>query len=127
MGYNNRADLKNGDLQVFWRSTQVGRRGAPAKGVGRVNRRESSNLSFSANKKGTFVYQTKVPFLNDVCLRQMMTASPNDIRFANDVWLRHILWQTSHHCGTKWRNIIFAKQMHHIAAGDASFDILTLL
>ena len=34
--------------------------------------------------------------------------------------LRHILWQTSHHCGTKWSNIIFAKQMHHIAAGDAS-------
>ncbi len=33
------------------RSTQVGRRGAPAKGVGRVNRRESSNLSFSAKKK----------------------------------------------------------------------------
>ena len=27
-----------------------GRRGAPAKGVGRVNRRESSNLSFSARK-----------------------------------------------------------------------------
>jgi len=43
----------------------------------------------------------------------MMTASPND------AWLRHILWQTSHHCGTKWSNIIFAKQMHHIAKGDA--------
>ena len=28
-----------------------GRRGAPAKGVGRVYRRESSNLSFSAKKK----------------------------------------------------------------------------
>ena len=27
-----------------------GRRGAPAKGVGRDNRRESSNLSFSANE-----------------------------------------------------------------------------
>ena len=27
-----------------------GRRGAPAKGVGRDNRRESSNLSFSAKK-----------------------------------------------------------------------------
>ena len=27
-----------------------GRRGAPAKGVGRVNRRESSNLSISANQ-----------------------------------------------------------------------------
>ena len=52
----------------------------------------------------------------------MMTASPNYVRYANDVWLRHILWQTSHHCGTKWSNIIFAKQMHHIAAGDASFE-----
>ena len=29
-----------------------GRRGAPAKGVGRVYRRESSNLSFSAKNKG---------------------------------------------------------------------------
>jgi hypothetical protein len=48
----------------------------------------------------------------------MMTASPND------AWLRHILWQTSHHCGTQWSNIIFAKQMHHIAVGDASFDKL---
>ena len=25
---------------------------------------------------------TKVRFLNDVCLRQMMTATPNDVRFA---------------------------------------------
>ena len=76
--------------------------------------------------------KTKVRFLNDVCLRQMMTASPNDVRFANDVWLRHILWQTSHHCKTKWSNIIFAKQMHHIAVGDASlkypefYDIMSL-
>ena len=30
-----------------------GRRGAPAKGVGRLYRRESSNLSFSANEKDT--------------------------------------------------------------------------
>ena len=36
-----------------------GRRGAPAKGVGRLYRRESSNLSFSARKKHTFVYQDK--------------------------------------------------------------------
>jgi len=28
-----------------------------------------------------------VRFLNDVCLRQMMTASPNDVRCANDVCL----------------------------------------
>ena len=26
--------------------------------------------------------------MNDVCLRQMMTASPNDVRYANDVCLR---------------------------------------
>ena len=28
-------------------------------------------------------------------------------------------------CGTQWSNIIFAKQMHHIAAGDASLTIAT--
>ncbi len=43
-------------------------------------RAAGSNPVASTNKKGTFVYQTKVPFLNDVCLRQMMTASPNDVR-----------------------------------------------
>jgi len=60
--------------------------------------------------------------LNDVCLRQMMTASPNDVRFANDVCL------TAH-----WANIASLRngveqhhyersEKHHIAAGDASFD-----
>ena len=46
----------------------------------------------------------------------MMTATPND------VWLRHILGQTSHHCGTKWSNIILSEAkniispqaMHHL-------------
>ena len=74
-------------------------------------------------KKEPLSTKTKVLFLNDVCLRQMMTASPNDVRCANDAWLRHIWRQTSHHCGTQWSNIIFAKQMHHIAAGDASLKI----
>ncbi|MBR6535017.1 MAG: hypothetical protein IKT65_05510 [Clostridia bacterium] len=60
--------------------------------------------------------------MNDVCLRQMMLAPPMMTASPNDAWLRHISWQTSHHCGTKWSNVIFAKQMHHIAAGDASFD-----
>jgi len=54
-------------------------------------------------------------FFNDVCLRQMMLASPMMTPTPNDAWLRHILWQTSHHCETQWSNIIFAKQMHHIA------------
>ena len=61
-------------------------------------------------------------FFNDVCLRKMMLALPMMTASPNDAWLRHILWQTSHHCETKWSNIIFAKQMHHIAAGDASFE-----
>ena len=60
--------------------------------------------------------------MNDVCLRQMMLATPMMTASPNDAWLRHILWQTSHHCGTQWSNIIFAKQMHHIAVGDASFE-----
>ena len=41
------------------------------------------------DKKRTFVYQTKVPFLNDVCQSslselygKMMTASPNDVCLA---------------------------------------------
>ena len=37
-------------------------------------------------------------FFNDVCLRQMMLASPMMTASPNDVWLRHILLQTSHHC-----------------------------
>ena len=41
--------LKNGELAMEKYSR--GRRGAPAKGVGRVYRRESSNLSFSAKEK----------------------------------------------------------------------------
>jgi hypothetical protein len=39
----------------------------------------------------------------------MMTASPND------AWLRHILWQTSHHCGTQWSNIILSEAKNIIS------------
>jgi hypothetical protein len=49
-----------------------------------------------------------VRFLNDVCLRQMMLALPMMTASPNDAWLRHILWQTSHHCGTQWSNIILS-------------------
>ena len=47
--YNKKADRGESPVQVKRRSTQVGRRGAPAKGVGRDNRREGSNPSFSAS------------------------------------------------------------------------------
>ena len=56
----------------------------------------------------------------------MMWASPNDIRYANDVCLR--AHKGKHRIiASETSNIIFAKQMHHIAAGDASFDKLTVL
>ena len=41
----------------------------------------------SDQQKTHFCLPTKVRFLNDVCLRQMMWASPNDERCANDVCL----------------------------------------
>ena len=78
-------------------------------------------------QKTNFCLPTKVRFLNDVCLRQMMLAPPMMTASPNDAWLCHVLGQTSHHCGTKWSNIIFAEQMHHIAAGDVSFDKPTIL
>ena len=47
-----------------------------------------SNLITHPNKKKRLVNQTSLFFLNDVCLWQMMTALPNDVRFANDVCLK---------------------------------------
>jgi len=45
-----------------------------------------------------------------------MTATPNDVCLAAHCGKHRITR------GTQWSNIIFAKQMHHIAAGDTSFD-----
>ncbi len=45
----------------------------------------------------------------------MMTASPNDVCLRAHRGKHRII-------ATNGRNIIFAKQMHHIAAGDASFE-----
>ncbi len=70
-------------------------------------------------QKTHFCLPTKVRFLNDVCLRQMMTASTNDVRCANDVCL------TAH-----WANIASLRneveqhhfersEKHHIAAQSA--------
>ena len=67
--------------------------------------------------------KTKVRFLNDVCLRQMMLAAPMMTASPNDAWLRHILGQTSHHCGTEWSNIILSEAKNIISPqGDASFE-----
>ena len=57
----------------------------------------------------------KSAFLNDVCLRQMMLATPMMTATPNDAWLRHILWQTSHHCETKWSNIILSEAKNIIS------------
>jgi len=54
-----------------------------------------------------------VRFLNDVCLRQMMTASPNDVRCANDVCL-----------AAHWANIASLRnevEQHHFCEANASY------
>ena len=80
-------------------------------------------------QKTHFCLPTKVRFLNDVCQSslcelygKMMLATPNDVRYANDVCLT-AHWGKHRIIATNGSNIIFAKQMHHIAVGDASFDI----
>jgi len=52
----------------------------------------------------------------------MMLASPMMTASPNDAWLRHILWQTLHHCGTKWSNIILSEAKNIISHGDTSLD-----
>ena len=48
-----RKPLQTAACDEYTEKYSRGRRGAPAKGVGRLYRRESSNLSFSANEKDT--------------------------------------------------------------------------
>ena len=47
-----------------------GRRGAPAKGVGRLYRRESSNLSFSAKKDRQYRKVLPIFFVEEKCMMQ---------------------------------------------------------
>ena len=106
---------------LFFRSDtpRIGRNEASAMPSAHFDhiRGEGNEKSHPRNQqKENFCLPTKVRFLNDVCPRQMMLAPPMMTASPNDAWLCHVLGQTSHHCGTKWSNIIFAKQMHHIAA-----------
>ena len=71
-----------------------------------------SSPAGGANKKTSFVYWTKEVFFNDVCLRQMMLATPMMTATPNDVWLRHILGQISHHCDPR--------EQHHICVANTS-------
>jgi len=59
--------------------------------------------------------KTKVRFLNDVCLWQMMLATPMMTASPNDAWLRHILGQTSHHCDQREQHHFERSEKHHIA------------
>ena len=62
-------------LQFNTQRYRSGHNGADSKSVC-AKAHEGSNPSLCANKKVSFVYQTKETFLNDVCLRQMMLATP---------------------------------------------------
>ncbi len=54
------------------RVVRAGRRSTIGNRVNGQNRFEGSNPLLSANKKVTFVYQTKLTFLNDAFLRNVM-------------------------------------------------------
>ena len=72
-------------------------------------------------QKTHFCLPTKVRFLNDVCLRQMMLVSP--MMLAARMMRGFATFYGKHRIiASKTSNIIFAEQMHHIACGDASFD-----
>ena len=60
-------------------------------------------------------------FFNDVCLRQMMLALPMMSASPNDVWLRHIFGK-HRFIASETSYIIFAKQIHHIAARRCIID-----
>ena len=70
---------------------------------------------YYTTKNALLSTKTKVRFLNDVCLRQMMLAAPMMTATPNDVCLTAHLGK-HRIIATKRSNIIFAKQMHHIAA-----------
>ena len=59
--YNKRCrkPLQTAACDEYTEKYSRGRRGAPAKGVGRLSRRESSNLSFSARKRLRIGYNSE--------------------------------------------------------------------
>ena len=87
---------------------KVGKHTCQTKGEGIFAKRKHS-----CQQKTHFCLPTKVRFLNDVCLWQMMLAPPMMTASPNDAWLRHILWQTSHHCDQR--------AQHHICEANASY------
>jgi len=90
------------------------RRRAERRTERRAKRREEVQIWPSQPTKTHFCLPTKVRFLNDVCLRQMMLASPMMTASPNDVCLT-ARWGKHRIIATNGSNIIFAKQMHHIA------------
>jgi hypothetical protein len=75
-----------------------------------------------SQQKSLICLLTNQAFLNDVCLRQMMTASPNDVRCANDVCLT-AHWGKHRIIASETSNIILSEAKNIISPqGDASFD-----
>ena len=89
---------------------------------GRVVLPYGFNSRLPHQQKSLFCLPTKETFLNDVCpIGQMMYPAGMMLPSAMMCPAGHE-WQTSHHCGTKWRNIISehsdetslaAKRRHH--------------
>ena len=73
-------------------------------------------------KELTFVYLTKEVFLNYVCLRQMMLASPMMTATPNDVCLTANWANIASLRNTVEQHHFERSEKHHIATGDASFE-----
>ena len=68
--YNKRCRkfLQTATCDEYTEKYSRGRRGAPAKGVGRLPRRESSNLSFSAKKDRQYRKVLPIFFVEEKCI-----------------------------------------------------------
>ncbi|MBQ8268833.1 MAG: hypothetical protein IJZ24_04025, partial [Clostridia bacterium] len=106
------------------------RRGIAERGAAPRPAKQANAARSMPQQKTHFCLPTKVRFLNDVCQSsqselygKMMTATPNDVRFANDVCLRHIGANITSLRNEVEQHHFERSEKHHIAAGNASFDI----
>ena len=93
--------------------------------------RRGSESHHRHQQKSLICLPTNQAILNDVCLRQMMLAAPNDVRYANDVCLtahwgkRRIIAERSGATSyLRSKCIISPQAMHHLT-NNRFYDIIT--
>ena len=115
-----------------------GRRGAPAKGVGRVYRRESSNLSFSAKQKppGFFTFRgvflvlqgflasdsqdSVLPIISYCTLFYLFICSQNVVVFSPDALHVSTMLSPSFRLAIRWRAVSVASMHRSLASASTT-------